>query len=206
MNIFQKLYCIFFRRGPRQVRAGFTLLEMLISTFVFGISVTFLVATYLSAQQTEQAILAYVNTVENLRATLENIARDIRTGFGFPAAGENNTPWVGDRLQFTDRLNRVVEFCLGKCQFSNKQCIKKQINGICDQNSTDFITASEINITKLQFYVYGTDPAAPPLCQNNPTDQPRVTSVIEATAPFKNQDVQFKVQTTITQRLLKTCQ
>jgi len=166
---------------------GFTLLEMLISTGIFSVVIVIAVGAMLSINQAQVKASNIQNIQDNVRFTLEFMAKEVRTGFGFSVG--NCGPFGCSQLRFTRQGGTSSLYCF------DSGAIKRQspIIGDCSQGSA--MTSTAIAVEKLFFYVVGEE--------LGPSDgQPRITIVIEARSvnPTLKLETDFDIQTTVTAR------
>lgn len=167
--------------------SGFTLLEMLISTGIFSVVIVIAVGAMLSINQAQVKASNIQNVQDNIRFTLEYMAKEIRTGSDFSVGGCGTAGC--SQLRFTRQEGASVLYCF------EDAVIKRQtpVVGDCSQGSA--MTSSAVAVGKLFFYVVGQ--------ALGPADgQPRVTIVIEAqsVSPAVRLETHFEVQTTVTAR------
>jgi type II secretory pathway pseudopilin PulG len=74
------------------MRKGFTLVETLISIGIFMVVVTIAVSAFVSALHTQKEVGTLISTQSNVSLGIEQMAREIRTGYLFCHEVENNTP------------------------------------------------------------------------------------------------------------------
>lgn len=183
---------LFGKRAKRGVRLvwGFTLLEMIVAVGVFSVAVLIAVSSFLVLQDTEKRTQRVINLQNNLRFALEIMAKEIRTGEIYhcgDSSGEEALDCMAgaSSLTFKNALGQTV--------------IYRKI-GSSVQKSSDggdvfqAITASDISIEDLTFYVTGS-PSGDDL-------QPRVTIGIKASSQVGRNLNELNLQTTVSQRKL----
>lgn len=73
----------------RESRArGFTLVEVLVAMSVFIIIVTVAVAVFVNALRNQRLLTERMSVNNNMSTVLEQMAREIRTGYSFPSASD----------------------------------------------------------------------------------------------------------------------
>jgi prepilin-type N-terminal cleavage/methylation domain-containing protein len=100
-------------------RSGFTIVELLAAMAIFTILVTIVVGAFAQTMRSER-LLSQLMTVNNdAGLVLEQIARDIRTGYDFCGGGLSPTLGSGycdavaaDSISFKDRSNQDVTYSL----------------------------------------------------------------------------------------------
>lgn len=182
----------------KSTQAGFTLVEMIVSVALFGIvmlvSVTALVAL-IDANRKAQALQSVIN---NLNIAIDGMSRAIREGSNYrcnSAAGTDCTGG-GDAIFFESHYGDpdevgddwVYEFRNGR--------IYKSVFGTTNPADQVAITASEVTIDDVTFFVFGS--------QRTDAIQPKVMMVIKGSAGTSKANVKttFHVQSTAVQRIL----
>ena len=192
-----------FRIRSHRGQKGFTLVEMIVSVALFAIVMLVCVGALLSLVGANRKVHALQSVMDNLNVTLDGMVRAIRMGsnfhcgagnyqitrdcalgdiiFAFEPFGKKSTdpPWIYTYDPSTKRLYKTT-------------------NG----GSPVVITAPEITIDSMTFYVVGTSRG----CSISPCDtiQPKVVVVIKGTAPVTNSVARttFHLQVTAVQRAL----
>ena len=70
---------------------GFTLIEVLVSVFIFAMMIVVISQIYIAVLRTERVAYALLNSENNIRNNLEVIARSIRVGKNFTVSNNNKT-------------------------------------------------------------------------------------------------------------------
>jgi prepilin-type N-terminal cleavage/methylation domain-containing protein len=189
----------------RKGQKGFTLIEMIVSVGLFAIVMTVCVDVLLSLVNANRKAQALQSVMNNLNITLDGMVRPMRegstfhcgssgtgatplapqdcsngdtTGFAFEPFGNtpSDSPWVYTFAQDKNGVGRIY----------------KSENG----QSPVAITAPEVSIEEVKFYVVGTTPGD--------TTQPKVIIVIKgsAGAAGSKASTTFHIQATAVQRVL----
>ena len=101
------------------LRDGFTLMETIVSTSVFIIIVSIATGTFIQALKTQRAVSALASDNNNLTQAIEQMAREIRTGYRF------NSTQI-DSLNFTNYKQEFVSYkimadgSIGRCANANE--------------------------------------------------------------------------------------
>ncbi|OGC84957.1 hypothetical protein A3F55_03000 [Candidatus Adlerbacteria bacterium RIFCSPHIGHO2_12_FULL_53_18] len=199
---------------------GFTLIELMVSVTIFIVVMTISLGALLSISAAERKAEALKTVMNNLNFGLESMARTIRTGITYhcPAGGgaalyEPQDCSGGDDYfafeavggDINDNGDQVVYFY----EPDPLDCGANHIGG-CIMRSVASganplpITASEINVTNLTFYVRG---SVPEFESDPTTSQPKVVITLIGDIPSQVsaagvvQSTQFRLQTSVTQRL-----
>jgi prepilin-type N-terminal cleavage/methylation domain-containing protein len=160
---------------------GFTLPELLVSMGLFLIVVSIVAGAFVQSLRTQRASVELIAVNDNVSLILEQIAREIRTGIGFSSL-------VPTELRFTNYKNEPVVYRHG----AEKGAIEKSVDGGL---SFEAMTASNVNVKKMDFRVTGTAPLD--------RLQPRITISLGVSGRSKYlEDILTNLQTTISPRLL----
>lgn len=185
-------------------QAGFTLVELMVSLSLFVIVVLAAVSSLYTVNNSARKVTAMRTVLDNLNFAMESMSRTIRTGTEVVCGGSENN-FGTNNCSFSgnigaDRL--MVKSTLGA--FENVEYRYNNVNGKgriekCIQdasgNCVDWLalTAPEIDVKNLQFFVDGADP----------TDekQPSVIIFVEGIASTTTDvTAPFSIQTYLSQR------
>jgi prepilin-type N-terminal cleavage/methylation domain-containing protein len=195
-------------RRPTQKR-GFTLIEMLVSVALFSVVMLIAGATLLSLVYANRKAQALQSVMNNLNITLDDMVRNVRMGSNYRCGSQSEPipPANGDctsggtSLYFTpfgedpsNRSDDIGYFVGGVCP-AGRMCVTEEENGVVE---TVPISAPEVQITNMEFYVIGTEPAV-----DGGTVQPKVLFTLTGQAGLQaNTKTIFQIQATAVQRLL----
>jgi len=159
--------------------SGLTLIELIVAIGVFGLVVGMAFGIFGLAIVSQRRIIALKNVEDNIRFSVESMAREIRTGRNFSGG-------VGSIFFINAKGESVVYRLSGSI-------VEKSFDG-----GTSFlpVTGPETAINYLNFYLAG-QAAGDRL-------QPRITITIGATSWINNQSANLKIQTTISGRFLQS--
>ena len=141
---------IFRRVAQSRKGAGFTLIELLVSMGIFSILLALVVNIFITSLRTQRSMVALMNTNDNASLALEQMARELRTGFNFvigdPLPGLCTIIGVtsgqaGDKLSFCNAGDKVVTYRLDNSELQRK---------IGSDNFLS-ITAPNVKIGRLNF-------------------------------------------------------
>jgi len=170
-------------------KSGFTIVELLVAMSLFLILVAVATGTFVQALRTQRTITELTAANDNATQTIEQIAREIRTGFGFMDSTE-------DLLKFTNYHNESVSY---KLEVSDRVlCDQKEGKVGCIVRSTDDgniwspITAPEVKVERLRFVISGKE-----LTDDFPT---RVTLVLTVAGP---KEIKVNLETTVSSRVIE---
>jgi prepilin-type N-terminal cleavage/methylation domain-containing protein len=189
---------------------GFTLIEMIVAMGVFSICMLLIVGSLISLNSASRKERAIRVAMDNMGAAMDSMSRNIRMGSQFhcgcgsagtpPTAGDTTFPngirncpassGTGDRCmayEGQDGSNTAV----------NDQIVYKLLNGQIWRSTNSganylAMTAPEINITKLTFFIDGADKGV---------NQPVVRIIMRGVAGSGAIATPFLVQTSVSARV-----
>ena len=189
-------------------QGGFTLIEMTVASSMFITAVVIIMGALVSLETASRKVRATQIVMDNLGAALDSMSRTMRMGNTFncgcggasmdtPTQCEmTNTPGTsGDTCIAFEHQNGNLtiptdQFLYRRSVISGNGRIERSKNS---GTSWEAMTAPEINITDLKFWVGGVAIA---------TQQPYIIMVIRGTAVTgPKSSTTFNVQTTISQRV-----
>jgi prepilin-type N-terminal cleavage/methylation domain-containing protein len=200
------LYLNIARRSQHDQR-GFTLVEMIVAVGLFAIVMVVCVSALLSLVNANRKAQALQSVINNLNIALDGIVRSARMGSNYHGAGGDASCGASDYQTAHDCVNGGT--ILAFEPYGNTPAdppwiysFQKDQNGvgrIYKQENGGMpiaITAPEVSIDDLEFFVVGTTPGD--------SIQPKVVIVIKGTAgvPGSKAQTTFHVQATAVQRLL----
>lgn len=163
---------------------GFTLVEMIVAIFVFSVVMvvsTGALVSIIGANRKAQSVKSVMN---NVAFSLDSMTRALRVGTDYHCDGSSCSRDGGDSLAFTDVDGREVEYRLN----STTDQIEREIDG----GGFQALTAPEVTVDRLMFYVDGVDSEG----------QPRVLIVVSGRAGVGRSETTFDIQTLVSQRTL----
>ncbi len=181
-----------------QFRAGFTLVELLISLSLFSLTMVVITSSLLTMVDANRKGQAVSTVMNNLNFALESITRNARTGTaylcgasGMPTAAD--CPAGGKYFGFTNSAGNPVFF-----RVNNSKIERCMAGASCTAISNNWLpmTGSEITVDSVDpsFYLFGT----PPYGVDNL--QPRMVMVIQGNAVVNGEQSAFNIQTSVVQR------
>lgn len=201
----------------KDAQKGFMLIEILVAVFIFTIvmivSLTAVLAL-LDANRKNQSIKSVVN---NLNLVITGVAKSMAVSKYFycgEAPSGYASGYNGEDADCPDDPNSAITFTFNedknnnnsldviRYKFQNNQIVRS----IDSTNPADYVpvTAPEVKITGMDFYVFNTVPLEIDLNTGSATgdeSQPRVVMVINGYAGEKeNIKTKFNIQTTVSQR------
>lgn len=184
-------------------QAGFTLIELMVSLMIFVVVVLAAVGSLYAVNTASKKVQSMRSVLDNLTFAIEAMSRTVRTsasvvcGGSSNVSGNPNCPFSSQGnnsmllVSSTLGTQQLVEYRLGVHTNGNGAIQKRfQESGIW----TNWIslTAPEINIQKLLFYVDGADPLD--------GKQSSVQLFVQGEAVSNNEVSPFAVQTYISER------
>lgn len=174
-------------------KRGFTLIELMVSVSIFTIVMLISASAVFSIVDANKKTHSLKSVMTNLNFALESMMRDIRVGTEYACGGSGDCPInPGSRFSFKTRDLNGNGVADDEIEFEFDQGrIRKTIYPAA---TSFYITAEEIVITNLDFYVIGSG-AGDGL-------QPKVVITIEGYSGAGRTRSDFNIQTTVSQRAL----
>ena len=167
---------------------GFTLMELLVAMTVFLVVIGLSSGIFLQTLKSQRTITRFSESMNNATLSLEQIAREVRTGFDFSGTGNI------DSLRFRNGYGNYVAYSLIDNGINENgsigRCERPQSTGcqITDLSDFELIVSPDVDIKNLVFYV-----------QNDADRPPLVTVVAEVAI---DQDATLTLQTSVSARIL----
>ena len=194
--------------------SGFTLLEMLVAVTLFTVITTMSIGSLVTVFDANRKTQSLRTVMENLNFTMEGMSREIKFGTEYYCRDSSEIQTLAS-ISSMETARSTAGAGAGDCSDKNAIAFKSQTghylrytfnsvnsSGLIEQSidggSFTSITAPEIDITRLAFFVLG----------SSSTDnyQPRTTISISGhtglTGSGTNTDSSFNIQTTVSQREL----
>ena len=158
---------------------GLTMIELIVAIGIFSLVIGMTVGIFVLALSNQRRIIALRNTEDNIRFTIEAMAREIRTGKNFSSGGNS--------ISFTNAKGEVVIYRL------NNSAVEKSSDGGVNYST---VTSAETIVNYLNFYLMGQ--------ATGDGLEPRITITIGVTSIISGQTANLKIQTTVSERLLQS--
>lgn len=179
------------RYEDRDRASGFTLVELLVTIALFSILVSIAAGGFVRAMRSEREVSAMMFTESNVSVTLEEMTRELRTGYlfcdspgstvGSPKEAPECQSWCSisssgsiwtcsGGIEFYNANGEHVEYFLGTS--NNPEAPTSTILYRYDNGTTTPLTSGNVSITNLSFTLLG----------NSENDQwnPRITIAVGA--------------------------
>ena len=176
-----------------KIKNGFTLIELIITLGIFLILISIAIGGFINALRGQRVAVGLMEINDNMGLVLEQMAREIRTGYDFiPASGE---------LQFRNVKGKAVSYKL------NNNIIEKGEGP--DFASLIFtpIIAENVKIVDFNIYACGENLDSTLLndCPSPSNTQPKITLSLKITGKGKDKYIEKlgiynDIQTTISSR------
>ncbi len=178
------------------LKKGFTLIEVITALSIFAVIMTISMGSIVGIFDANRKSESLKTVLDNLNFTIESMSREIRFGKnyfctnGFLLGTTRSCPGGDIQIRFIDQNNNTVSYSLAGTS------IQKSSSNV--QGGTPIeVTAPEVTITGLTFFVIGAEPFS-----SGDKQQPRVLIQIKGYAGSKpTSKTTFTLQTMVTQRL-----
>ena len=188
---------------------GFTLIEMLVAIFVFTAIMTIATGAIFSVVAANKTSQALKSVLDNLSGALDSMSRNIRYGDNY-ICGDPGVDFDHGRscpegsggdteFAFTDKDGDHVIYVYNPAiisQTGTNPGIFRCLDSVGDNTCTR-LTAAEVNISDMHFYVQGAN--------SNELRQPQLLITISGSAQAGPNPAKFNIETMIDQRNLTFC-
>jgi prepilin-type N-terminal cleavage/methylation domain-containing protein len=158
--------------GIHNMKQGFTLIEMLVTVGLFTIIIAIAVGGFTNAMRTQQEVASLISAQSNVSLALEQITRQVRTGYLFcntpgntfenteDAApqyadadcgctytpGDNTGTWTCSALDFYDAESDHINYFLDQGELMESSTLSA---------TPQSVTGDTLSVKYLQFKLYG---------------------------------------------------
>ncbi|MDP2695676.1 MAG: type II secretion system protein [bacterium] len=168
-------------------KRGFTLIELLVAMGLFVIVLSITSAIFIRGLRSQKVITSLIAVNDNASLSLEQMAREIRTGICFKVSDIDGENWLGNKLEFINARGESVAY-----DFAVGGLIDRIVDG-----ASAYITSDDVVIRRLEFVLQW------PL--NDDDKQVRVTIMLSVGARAEQlQAFVTNIQTTVSPRILDT--
>jgi prepilin-type N-terminal cleavage/methylation domain-containing protein len=139
----------------RERRGGFTVPELLVAIALFSVLVSIAVGGYVVALRTQRQVVAVLAANANASAAIEQMAREMRTGYDFCDASRGTSCAGANEVVFRNADGTIVQY-----QYHLATEMAGYYYGAVERSaggSPQVITGSNVNIVYLRFDRSGTD-------------------------------------------------
>lgn len=169
----------------KKTSSGFTLIEMLVAVFIFSVIMTIAIGAIFSIVNANKTSQAIKSVMDNLSSAVDSMSRNIRYGSNYQGFNDNKSfsfidkdgNNFGYKFNSDDAGSGYIEKCDGN--FTTTSCFR--------------LTAKEVNIAGLYFYVRGAESA-------DPNSHPMLLITISGTAQAGSHSSEFNIETLVSQR------
>lgn len=210
MNILRKQFNLLKKKYDMSVNVGqkgFTLVELMVSLMLFTIVVLAAVGSLYSVNNASRKTQAMRSVIDNLNFAMESMSRTIRTansvvcgGYSLSGSVDANCPFENQNpnskllVDSTLGADQLVEYQLGT-NADGTGAIQKRVQEGGIWSNWISVTAPEINVKELDFYVSGADVAD--------NAQPSVMMFVRGSAVTSEETQPFVIQTYLSQRAIE---
>lgn len=201
MNIFKK------QLKSSKNQSGFTLVELMVSLMLFTIVVLAAVGSLYAVNNASRKTQAMRSVIDNLNFAVESMSRTIRTansvvcgGYSISGSVDANCPFENQnpssKLLVDSTLggDLLVEYQLGT-NSDGTGTIQKRVQEGGIWTNWISVTAPEIDVKELDFYVSGAD--------TTDNTQPNVMMFVRGVAVTSEETQPFVIQTYLSQRAVE---
>ncbi|MES2059880.1 MAG: type II secretion system protein [Patescibacteria group bacterium] len=175
---------------------GFTLIEIMVAVSIFALVMVVAIGAVLSVVAANKKAQALNSVITNLNFALEGMMRDLRTGYDYDCdistvELDDCVSSAGNAVVFTSAqsANQKVIYSLNTVDHA----IYKKV---ADENAYS-MTAPEVKVEKLDFYVTGTAHG-----ESQDNRQPKILIIIQGEYTGYGDVAKFSLQTMVSQRKL----
>lgn len=169
---------------------GFTLIEVMVAVSVFAIILTVGIGSLLTINNAYRKSQTERVVIDNLSFTLESMAREIRTGNNYNCGGVCDSSG-SSTIKFINSDGDTITYTF---DFNGGQGRIVSSDPTLPGGQLALTDPSVVIIDDMKFFVVGES--------TDDTIQPYVIITITGTATASNQQSQFTLQTSVSQRLI----
>ncbi len=175
---------------------GFTLVELIMAMSIFVILVSIAVGGFINILRNQRLAIALMSVNDNMSLSMEQMAREIRTGYNFIKISD-------EEFQFVNANNRIVWYRL------SKGAIERVTENASLEKNPQKITADNVKIVKFNVGICGRN-LDPNLILDScgiggSAYPPRITlsfTITSAEPDIERLKIFTNIQTTISSRIL----
>lgn len=195
---------LFIKAKSYKLKAAFTLVEMIVAFGIFAVIMVMSVGSLFSLMQANYKAQTLKTVVNNLHFAFENMSRNLRTGSvyhcdisqGDRSRSRDCANSSADSIIFQTHDRKTIVYRRPGDDVTTAEDESAKIERSVDGGATYVsITAPEIKVEQLQFFVDGSSPSD--------NRQPRVLIVSSGTMQGRGKVIsRFDIETMVSQRLL----
>ena len=188
---------LFFKK-EKKIKSGFTLIEVLIASAIFAVVMLITSGAILSVFDANRKSQNLRSVMDNLNYSLESMTRSIRFGYNYHC-DKTVTPTSSTRdcsgtpassIVFLSDTGVEIIYDLTSSR------IRRSVGG-----TVNYLTSTDITITRLNFYVIDSDPYCVTGCGTLNLGQPMVIVVVGGYVGTKpSVQSTFNLESTVSQR------
>ena len=197
--------------NPLIFQKGFTIVELIVAMSLFVVLISIAVGAFININRNQRIIVALMAANDNMGLTLEQMAREIRTGYNFFEISK-------EKIQFVNAKDQVIRYRLNNASSS----IEKGISSISGPGSGDCsdaadswftyqpLSADNVKITILNMQICGKNLDTNILLDNcgsgDTSYPPRITLGLSITSNepiVKKSGISINIQTTVSSRRIE---
>ncbi len=197
--------------NPLIFQKGFTIVELIVAMSLFVVLISIAVGAFININRNQRIIVALMAANDNMGLTLEQMAREIRTGYNFCEISK-------EKIQFVNAKDQVIRYRLNNASSS----IEKGISSISGPGSGDCsdaadswftyqpLSADNVKIPILNMQICGKNLDTNILLDNcgsgDTSYPPRITLGLSITSNepiVKKSGISINIQTTVSSRRIE---
>lgn len=187
--------------SDRRFTAGFTLVELLVAMSIFIVIVTVAVGVFVNALKEQRFLTNEMAMNNNMGLVLEEMAREMRTGYQFQAAGGScgSNGSTGISFYNSQDSNATGGSASTVYSFANGGITRQETGAVdASKNTSGVITSSDINVENGCFTVMQ-DSGTLTKSTCNP---PRIVIRMEVASTAAHAPAPSFIETTVSSRIL----
>lgn len=154
LKSFKSVLRAFAKRSCPASRNGYLLIELLVAMTLFSIIIAVAVGSFINVLRTQRQVAALSAAQSNLGIVMEEMAREIRTGYSFCPSNADGSPDsvcncnsenVCSALEFTDVGGDSIGYSVNA-----SGVLEKSINGTAQE-----VTGGNVSVKYLNFILFG---------------------------------------------------
>jgi len=206
-------------KSNKNLKQGFSLVEMLVATAIFMTIMTIAITSLTNIISQNKKAQAIKTTVDSVTFAIESISKDMRMGSNYYCAvdgttfnsnGSKDCPLGSSKIRFIDSSGHgiIYQFSTTSGTTLTKTTCDSSFSSTSCSSPVDYISEdANVNIGNITFYILGADceSSAAFGCTTSTSTQPRV--IITASGIISSQGgtdtsgvTSFNLQTTVSQR------